>query len=49
MFFEIYASRQAQDDHRKTPHFRKFVETTQGMGRSRRFIENDVVQLTAKP
>lgn len=49
MFFEIYASRQAQDEHRKTPHFRKFLDITKDMVRGRRIVETDAVHLVSKP
>jgi quinol monooxygenase YgiN len=49
MFFEIYASRQAQDAHRNTPHFRKFLDVTNGMVRGRRIIGTNAVHLIAKP
>ena len=49
MFFEIYASKQAQEAHRNSPHFLKFHEVTKDMVRSRRFIETDTVHLAAKP
>jgi quinol monooxygenase YgiN len=49
MFFEIYASKQAQDSHRSTPHFRKFLDVTKNMIRGRQIIETDTVHLIAKP
>ncbi len=48
-FFEIYANEQAYLTHRDTPHFRKYVETTQPMILSRKLIETLPVQLSAKP
>jgi quinol monooxygenase YgiN len=38
-FFEIYADEQAYLGHRNTPHFKKYLEATQGMIRTRRLIE----------
>jgi len=49
MFFEIYASRKALQEHRSTPHFRKFLDITKDMVLARRIVENDVVHLSAKP
>ncbi|MBU68625.1 MAG: antibiotic biosynthesis monooxygenase [Cupriavidus sp.] len=48
-FFEIYASKQAQDEHRNTPHFRKFIDVTKDMVRGRRIVETNAVHLTSKP
>lgn len=49
MFFEIYASQKVLEEHRNTPHFRKFLNTTKDMIRGRRIVENNVVHLTSKP
>lgn len=47
-FFEIYASEAAYRAHIQSPHFRKYVSTTQTMIRSRKLIETLPVQLSAK-
>lgn len=49
IFFEIYASREAMEEHRTTPHFQKFIGATKGMVRERRIIETNAVHLTSKP
>ncbi|GAB4064078.1 antibiotic biosynthesis monooxygenase [Ancylobacter sonchi] len=48
-FFEIYASDEAYLLHLESPHFKKYVATTQKMIRSRKLIETAPVQLSAKP
>jgi len=47
-FFEIYASEAAYRSHIDSPHFRKYVEVTKPMIRSRKLIETVPVQLSAK-
>lgn len=47
-FFEIYASEKAYLSHIGSPHFKKYVEQTQSMIRSRRLIETTPVQLSTK-
>ena len=47
-FFEMYADEAAYNAHRESPHFRKYVEATKDMIVSRKLIENDPVQLSAK-
>ena len=47
-FFEMYADEAAYNAHRESSHFRKYVETTKDMIISRKLIENDPVQLSAK-
>lgn len=47
-FFEIYASEQAYRAHIESPHFKKYVRETQSMIISRKLIETDPVQLSAK-
>jgi quinol monooxygenase YgiN len=48
-FFEIYADQAAYEAHRNSPHFRKYVETTKDMIKSRKLFETDNFQLSAKP
>ncbi|WP_287223703.1 putative quinol monooxygenase [Mesorhizobium sp.] len=48
-FFEIYASEEAYRAHIASPHFKKYVATTQSMILSRKLIETVPVQLSAKP
>ena len=48
-FFEIYASEEAYRAHLESPHFRKYVITTQHMIKSRKLIETVPIQLSAKP
>lgn len=48
-FFEIYASEEAYQAHIRSPHFRKYVATTQPMILSRKLIETVPVQLSTKP
>ncbi len=47
-FFEIYASENAYLSHIASPHFKKYVEETKSMIRSRRLIETTPVQLSTK-
>jgi quinol monooxygenase YgiN len=47
-FFEIYADEAAYRSHRETAHFRKYVETTKDMVKSRKLIETVPVQLSEK-
>ena len=47
-FFEMYADETAYQAHIQSPHFRKYVETTQAMIKSRRLIETVPVQLSSK-
>lgn len=48
-FVEIYADEDAYQRHRDSPHFRKYVATTQTMISSRVLIEADPIILGAKP
>ena len=48
-FFEIYASEAAYAAHRESPHFRKYLATTNSMIRSRELTEMVPIQLSAKP
>ena len=47
-FFEIYADEAAYRAHIASPHFRKYVEITKGMIRSRKLLDTVPVQLSAK-
>lgn len=47
-FFEIYASEKAYLSHIASPHFKKYVEETKSMIRSRRLVETTPVQLSTK-
>ena len=47
-FFEIYANETAYRAHLESPHFRKYVQTTKPMIRSRKLIETVPIQLSAK-
>jgi uncharacterized protein (DUF1330 family)/quinol monooxygenase YgiN len=47
-FFEIYASEAAYRSHIDSPHFKKYVEVTTPMIRSRKLLETMPVQLSAK-
>ena len=47
-FFEIYANEAAYRAHVGSPHFRKYVETTKKMILSRKLIDTEPVQLSAK-
>jgi quinol monooxygenase YgiN len=48
-FFEIYADEAAYQSHIASAHFRKYVEITRDMIISRKLIETEPVQLSAKP
>jgi quinol monooxygenase YgiN len=48
-FFEIYADEAAYQAHIRSPHFRKYYETTKTMITSRKLIEATPVLLAAKP
>lgn len=48
-FVEIYADEDAYQRHRDSPHFRKYLATTQSMISSRVLIEADPIILGAKP
>lgn len=47
-FFEIYASEEAYRAHIESPHFKKYVAITQPMIVSRKLIETQPIQLSAK-
>jgi quinol monooxygenase YgiN len=47
-FFEMYADEAAYKAHIDSPHFRKYVEATKAMIRSRKLIETVPVQMSAK-
>lgn len=47
-FFEIYASEEAYRAHLESPHFRKYVEITKPMIRSRELIDTVPIQLSSK-
>ena len=48
IFFEIYASEDAYQAHRATPHFRKYIETTKDMSISKSLLETVPVELRDK-
>jgi quinol monooxygenase YgiN len=48
-FFEIYADDAAYQAHIRSPHFRKYYETTKAMITSRKLIETTPLLLAAKP
>ena len=48
-FFEMYADENAYRAHLESPHFKKYVTTTQPMIKSRKLIETVPIQLSAKP
>lgn len=48
-FFEIYADAAAYDAHIKSPHFRKYFDTTKDMITARKLIDTTPVLLAAKP
>jgi quinol monooxygenase YgiN len=48
-FFEIYADEAGYRAHIASAHFRRYFETTKGMITSRKLIETEPVQLSAKP
>ena len=47
-FFEMYADEAAYLSHRESPHFKKYVDSTKDMIRSRVLREAMPVQLSAK-
>jgi quinol monooxygenase YgiN len=47
-FFEIYADEAAYQAHIASPHFRKYFETTKDMIVSKKLIDTQPVQLSAK-
>jgi quinol monooxygenase YgiN len=47
-FFEIYKDEAAYHAHIASPHFRKYVEITKDMIRSRKLLDTVPVQLSAK-
>lgn len=47
-FFEMYADEPAYRAHIASGHFKKYVETTRDMIRSRRLFDTTPVQLSAK-
>jgi quinol monooxygenase YgiN len=47
-FFEIYTDDEAYASHRETPHFKKYLATTQSMIRERKLIEARPVHLSDK-
>ena len=46
--FEIYTDADAYKTHRETEHFKRFVETTKDMVKSRKLMEADPIVLAAK-
>ena len=47
-FVEIYADQASLEEHRDTPHFRKFAEIVKGMTSKRTIIPREVVRLSTK-
>jgi quinol monooxygenase YgiN len=47
-FFEMYADEAAYNSHRESAHFKKYVETTKAMIKSRKLIETVPIQLSDK-
>jgi len=47
-FFEMYADEAAYRAHIGSPHFKKYAETTKAMITSRRLIDTEPIQLSAK-
>lgn len=47
-FFEIYANDAAYQSHIASPHFQKYLKTTNGMILSKELLETEPVQLSAK-
>jgi quinol monooxygenase YgiN len=47
-FFEIYKDEAAYTAHIASPHFRKYVEITKGMIKSRKLLGTVPIQLSAK-
>ncbi len=48
IFFEIYASEEAYQEHRASPHFKKYIETTKDMVISKSLMETIPVELRDK-
>ena len=48
-FFEIYSNEAAYQSHIASPHFQKYVKTTQSMILSKELIETVPVQLSTQP
>lgn len=48
-FFEIYSNEAAYQRHIASPHFQKYVKTTQPMILSKELIETEPVQLSTQP
>ena len=48
IFFEIYASEEAYQAHRATPHFKKYIEKTQDLSVSKALLETLPVELRDK-
>ena len=48
VFFEMYASEDAYQAHRATPHFRKYIESTKDMSLSKALLETTPVELRDK-
>jgi quinol monooxygenase YgiN len=48
-FFEIYKDEAAYKAHIASPHFRKYVEITKDMIRSRKLLDTVPVQLSQRP
>ncbi len=46
--FEIYTDADAYTTHRETAHFKKFLDTTKDMVKSRKLMEADPIVLGAK-
>jgi quinol monooxygenase YgiN len=46
--FEIYTDERAYASHRETPHFKKYLATTQSMIRARKLIEAEPVHMSDK-
>ena len=48
IFFEIYASEEAYQAHRTTPHFKKYIEKTKDLSVSKSLLETVPVELRDK-
>jgi quinol monooxygenase YgiN len=48
-FFEMYVDEAAYTSHIQSAHFKKYVETTKGMIKSRKLIDTVPLLLSAKP
>lgn len=48
-FFEIYADEAAYRSHIASPHFQRYLKTTQSMIQSKVLIEAEPVQLSTQP